>query len=152
MQAKSIQLFLLCSAMIFTACSKDKFNSKPQLTFKGVSSTTIKSGDLLQFQIGITDKEGDIQDTLWMIRTSKICPRDFITRDSFKVPDFISPANLDAKIDITFTYKIQNGDIKLITGCFSPPKNDTSTFKFWIRDKKGNISDTITSPAIALLR
>lgn len=152
MQTKSIQFILLCCAMIFTACSKDKFNSKPQLSFKSVNSTTINSGNFLQFQIAVTDKEGDIQDTLWVQRNSRICPSSFAALVPYRVPNFVAPTNLEATMDITFIYKtIQQGFIT-INGCSSPSRNDTSIFKFWLKDKKGNISDTITSPAIALLR
>lgn len=151
MQTKSI-LLLFCCAIIFVACSKDKFNSKPQLSFKAVSATTINSGDFLQFQLKVTDKEGDIQDTIWIQRNSKICPTSFASLLPYRVPDFVAPTNLDATMEITFIYKAFQQGVVQITGCSSPSRNDTSVFKFWLKDKKGNISDTISSPPIALLR
>ncbi|MBA4198727.1 MAG: hypothetical protein C0459_14355 [Chitinophaga sp.] len=147
---------LIVAVIMFaiSACKKDQFTSKPQLSFKSINTTTISSGDILNFNITFTDAEGDIQDTLWIQKVSKTCPNipgsGFTQK--YKVPDFPAVKNLKGYFDLSFIYG-SNAALPTaisITGCGS--KNDSSYFRFVLKDKAQNVSDTLVSPVITLLK
>jgi hypothetical protein len=145
-------LIVLVMALIVMACNKDKFTSKPQLTFKSVNSTTLHNGEILTMNIGFTDKEGDIQDTMWFQRVSKICPNNNNATFSYVVPGFTPSKYLEGIFEIDFIINANDGQHVSIGGQCPNNKNDTSYFKFWMRDKAGNFSDTVSSPNIAFVK
>lgn len=149
---KTKLLILLAIPVMFYACKKDTYTTKPQLTIKSVNATTLKQGDLLLFQLDFTDAEGDIQDTLWVQKISRICPgtagAQFISKN--KVPDFTPTRNLKGILEIGYAYNANIPGYNAISGCGI--KNDTAYFKFWLKDKAKNTSDTISSQNIVLLK
>lgn len=145
-------LILLAMPVMFYACKKDTYTTKPQISIKSINSTTLSQGSLLLFEINFTDAEGDIQDTLWVQKISRVCPgtpgAQFISKN--KVPDFTPTSNLKGIIEIGYAYNTNIPGYSSISGCGL--KTDTTYFKFWLRDKAKNTSDTITSPNIILLK
>ncbi len=145
-------LILLTFGSFFCSCKKDTYTSKPQITFGSASSTVLAQGNILTFTIDFTDKEGDVQDTLWVQKISRTCPTtpgvQFTSKN--KVPNFAPTSNLKGKMEISFVYNGNVPGIASIIGCSN--KNDTSYFKFWLKDKAQNRSDTISSPDIILIR
>jgi hypothetical protein len=155
MSIRSAKILLITglTVFLFGGCKKSaSYDTKPQINFKNINSTSLKTGDLLLFEINFTDKEGDIQDTLWVQKISKTCPNSpgvqFISPN--KVPDFTPTPNLAGILEIGFAYNANVQGYPVIGGCSN--KNDTATFKFWLRDKGKNISDTLVSPPIILQR
>lgn len=149
---KTNLLILLAIPVIFYGCSKDTYTSSPQISIKSINSTTLSTGSLLLFDINFTDKEGDISDTLWVQKFSRTCPNtpgvQFTSLN--KVPDFTPTANLKGVLEIGFGYNANIQGYSTISGCGT--KNDTAYFKFWLKDKANNVSDTITTPNIVLLK
>ncbi len=145
-------LILLAIPVMFYACKKDTYTSKPQLSVKSINSTVLKTGDLLYFQIQFTDAEGDISDTLWVQKISRTCPStagvQFISKN--KVPDFTPTSSLKGILEIGYGYNANIPGYSTISGCGS--KNDTAYFKFWLKDKAKNVSDTLTTDNIVLLK
>ncbi len=154
MKRMKTKLWILLAIIpaFFYGCNKETFTSKPQLSIKSINSTTLKTGDLLLFDINFTDKEGDIQDTLWVQKFSRVCPNtpgvQFTSLN--KVPNFTPTSNLDGVLEIGFGYNANVQGYSTISGCGS--KNDTAYFKFWLRDKAHNVSDTLTTQNIILLK
>jgi hypothetical protein len=153
MKLEMMKLKLLIAAgllCLFTTCSKDKYTDAPQLEFVSVSSTVIPGGSTIVFNFKFTDKQGDIQDSIFYKRVSRVCPNNFDTAVGREVfPSIISQKNLQGDIELT----LQSGTF--VNPCFIPPsffRTDTATFKFWIRDKAKNVSDTVTSPPIVILQ
>ena len=64
MNTKSIDSSI--NLLTIAACNKDQFTTKPQLTFKPLNQTEYHLGDIIEFQIDYTDKEGDIQNKLYL--------------------------------------------------------------------------------------
>jgi hypothetical protein len=149
---KTKLLILLAIPAIFYGCSKDTYTSSPQISIKSISSTTLNTGDLLLFDINFTDKEGDIQDTLWIQKFSRTCPNtpgvQFTSLN--KVPDFTPTSNLKGILEIGFGYNANITGYSTISGCGT--KNDTAYFKIWLKDLANHVSDTITTPNIVLLK
>lgn len=145
-------LILLTITAFFYGCSKDEFNTKPSLSFAEANTTELRQGNLLIFSLDFTDKEGDIQDTLWVQKISTTCPTtpgvQFIS--PYRVPNFTGTANLKGKLEITFVYNANVPGTPSIVGCTN--RNDTSYFRFWLKDKANNRSDTVRSPDIILIR
>jgi hypothetical protein len=148
MRAKILIGFVI--VLLAVTCKKDEYSSTPQITLKEVNSTTISQGDVVTFTINFTDAEGDLQDTMWIQRVSKICPTVVSTVYKYKVPDFPAEKYLKGTLEVNFAYNVVSQDYPTITGCGT--KNDTSYFRFWVRDKAKNVSDTIKSQNIAFLK
>lgn len=140
------QILTFLSIIFIVSCGKDTFQSKPQLTLKSVSSTIIPVGTDLQIRMRLTDKEGDFVDTIWV---SKVTTRCVISnfKDSliYRIPDDAPRTrNFDGDVFISFSYPVE-----LQPRCTRP---DTAVFSFWMKDKKGNRSDTVKTPPIIILR
>jgi hypothetical protein len=142
---RSFLSFIIIAALL-TACSKDTFQSKPQLTLKSVSSTTVPAFGKLEIVLRLTDKEGDFKDMVYVMKTTTRCPSsNFIDSQLYKIPsDLPRTRNFDGDVVLSFTYPFE-----LQPRCTRP---DTATFRFWMRDAKGNMSDTAKTPAIIILR
>ena len=146
-----------CSVMLLSlACSKDKFETKPSLKLKSQNGDTFaNNNDALVVEFDFTDKEGDVNDTLFVkkIRTNQRQAAQTL-RDSFKlkVPDF--PTEYEGVIKVTLDY--QNYLISAINPPVSgnPPKPepDTLIMKFALKDKAKNISDTVTIGPLYIIR
>jgi hypothetical protein len=149
---KAKLLILLALPLAFYGCKKDTYTTKPQISLKDSYNKTLRAGDILLFQVNFTDAEGDIQDTLWVQKISRICPTtpgaQFISKN--RVPDFTPTSNLKGIIEIGYAYNSNSGGYSAIAGCSN--KNDTCYFKFWLKDKGNNVSDTISSANIVLLK
>jgi len=149
---KTKLLILLAIPAMFYGCTKSTYTSKPQISVKSISGTTLGAGSLLLFQIQFTDAEGDIQDTLWVQKISRTCPTtagaQFISRN--KVPDFTPTPNLKGILEIGYAYNANIPGYQTMSGCGT--KNDTAYFRFWLKDKANNVSDTLVSENIVLLK
>lgn len=143
-------LLTLLVVTFLAACKKDKYQTKPQLTFKGVNSNVIPQRGIVTFTLEVTDAEGDIQDTLFVEKVVPNCAASYF-KAGYKVPNFNAVNNLKAEIDVTYVLNFNNGENAQLPGpqC---PRNDTATFRFWIKDKAKNVSDTVStkSPVILL--
>ena len=137
------------TAIVLTACSKDKFTTKPQITFKSVNGTEFSPGYLINFTFDATDKEGDIQDSMFVLRSGSAC-NELNGVTGFLMPLSTPKSDLKVEIDLTFIYKITNPPYIQLDGCTG--KTDTTGFKFWIKDNAGNVSDTVQAPPIILLQ
>ncbi len=145
-------LILFAIPVLFYACKKDTYTTKPQLSVKSISGTTLGAGSLLLFQIEFTDKEGDVQDTLWVQKISRTCPGSGGAQftSPYKVPNFTPTANLKGIFEIGYGYNANIQGYQTITGCGF--KNDTAYFRFWLKDKAKNVSDTLVTQNIVLLK
>ncbi|MES2005774.1 MAG: hypothetical protein V4450_14745 [Bacteroidota bacterium] len=149
---KTKLLILLAIPVLFYACKKDAYTTKPQLSVKSISSTTLSQGNLLLFQIEFTDKEGDIQDTLWVQKVSRACPTSSGAQflSPYKVPNFTPTSNLKGILEIGYGYNANVQGYQTITGCNN--RNDTGYFRFWLKDKAQNVSDTLVTQNIVFLK
>ena len=130
-------------------CSKDTYNTKPTLKFESVNGGVFAQPSVISFTLQCTDKEGDLVDTIWVQRISKVAACNTLSRiDSFQIPDFNPPKHVKADFNFTYNY-----------GTIFPPNlgacslnDDTSYFRFWLHDKAQHVSDTVQSPDIVLLK
>ena len=130
-------------------CSKDTYNTTPTLKFESVNGTVFPQPSVVTFLLQCTDKEGDVVDTIWVQRISKVNNCGSLSHtDSFAIPDFKPTKNVKAEFEFSYNY-----------GSIFPPNlaacsqaDDTSYFRFWMTDRANNKSDTVQSPDIVLLK
>ncbi len=139
--------FLVVS--LLAACSKDEYNTKPSLKLKSVSTDVVPVGGTLRFEFEVFDKEGDISDSFYMkkVRINRLVKQTI--RDTFKIKFPEVPNTTNGIIEINLKY--QDYLVSAINPG-NPPQNDTLIFKFAIRDKAKNTSDTFSSNPIVILR
>jgi hypothetical protein len=145
----------LAPLLWLTACNKDKYQTKPQISIKSVSTDVVPINGSATFVLSYTDKEGDISDTLYVRKTrinktTVATVRDYIF---YKIPDF--PDYPKGEINVMLDYQTILSAITPppIPGSNPPqPQPDTLNIKFWIKDKGGNISDSVTAEKIVVIR
>jgi len=143
MTKQFIPLLLILAAL---SCAKESFQSKPTLSIKSISGTRVPAGSDLQITMQLTDKEGDFVDTIWVKKTTTRCTQsNFIDSFLYRIPpETPRTKNFSADVVVTFSYGVE-----LQPRC---PRNDTATFSFWMKDEKGNISDTAKTQQIIISR
>jgi hypothetical protein len=63
------RILLVCViASILTACSKDKFKSQPQVEITSFGPSEVFYGQTITLKATVTDKEGDLQDSVYIVR------------------------------------------------------------------------------------
>ena len=142
---------LIFSAIILgiTACKKDTYTTRPQLEFKSVNGKVFGNGSAIIFSIEFTDKEGDIQDSIWIQKVSKVNGCNSFG-DRAKIPAFTATSNLKGVFEVGYSIGFVPGsNYTVIPTCV---KNDTCFFRFWARDGAKNLSDTVVSPDIVILK
>lgn len=158
----AIFFVIICVA----SCSKDKFNSKPSLKLKETRGNYIPydpdgtTNYSVQFVLEYTDAEGDIANVPLAIRKiSSSAPDDecpfssgrepfFTDSTSFFLPDDV-PASPNQKGEIVVTISTEFDLVKPIS-CNGTDTLEEATYKFWFKDKAGNVSDTVTTGPIKI--
>jgi hypothetical protein len=139
-------LLTLLLTGFFAGCSKDEYNTKPTLKITSVSTNVVEINESLIFDLKVTDKEGDVTDSLFFkkVRLNKRVRQTL--RDSFalKIPD--APKSTNGTVRVTLDYN------NYLVSAVAPVENDTLVFKFALKDEAKNISDTVTSEQIVIKR
>ena len=148
-------IYIAALMVVFIACGKDKFNTKPTLTIKSISSSTVPQSGQLQILFEFTDKEGDVSDSIFMkkIRINTIPAQlDPIDSFGFKVPDFPKKSKGDIQLNLDYNLHLTGSTLPPTQG--NPPQNvaDTMIYRFALRDQAGNISDTVQTDPIVIIR
>jgi hypothetical protein len=136
---KKLLLFAFVLAVV-AACSKDKFQTKPQVEIKSISPDHVAFNTNLRVTLGFNDKEGDVSDTLTLYRQR--LNRRGLQLDSFHmvVPPFPAADEGEIIVDMNYTTFLTVGLTAIPLG--TARENDTLALKFVLRDKAGNRSDT----------
>jgi len=152
MKAKILFTILLAAAI--TGCGKDKFNTKPTLLLKSVNTKEVPFNGTLTFEFEVTDKEGDVTDSLF-VKKVRLNRRKVATiRDSFylRLPNVSKIQKSFVRVDLGYEAYLKSAINPPNTGTPPKPENDTLQFKFVLRDKAKNASDTFTSETIVIKR
>lgn len=141
--------------LVAVACNKDKFQTKPTIIITSMSGDFIPLNGSWQVTLECTDKEGDVQDSVFVVKrrlNKKVVPT---VRDTlrFKFPVF--PTKTRTEIVLTFDYQsiLSAQSPPFIPGSNPPQRElDTLQVKFAVKDNAGNISDTVISNVIRVFR
>ena len=59
---------LLFFVLLFAACSKDKYETKPTVKIESFGPDVVEFGDVIRLVATVTDNEGDLQDSVIFVR------------------------------------------------------------------------------------
>ncbi|MEN9571077.1 MAG: hypothetical protein RL172_2308 [Bacteroidota bacterium] len=141
-------LLLLLISFLFTGCGKDKFTSIPQIKYKSANTTELSRGQVLRFIISYTDKEGDLQDSIYIEQSSLNCRNTFF-KETRAMPAFPKTGNAEGEIEISYGYRVPNFPSLREPQC---GVNDTCIFRFMLKDNAQNRSDTIRTEAVIIVK
>lgn len=147
MKMKAVIITVFAAAAL-TSCGKDKFQTRPTIEIKSISSKEVPvPNGTMNIRLTFTDKEGDLGNgTLTYIRvrtngTPIPDPGTYDKVDTIRVPVPEFPDKSKGEMDIFIDYNFMDED---------PNRNDTMFFKFTVKDRGQNDSDTISSePVVA---
>ena len=137
-------------------CGKDKFETKPQLEYLSRNTDIVDVNQTLRLNIEFRDKEGDVSDTLFIVRQrlNRKGPVQ-LPASFYLIPDF--PKTDKGEFEITLDY---SNDLTTaltaipIPGSGTPAKKeiDTLRIKILARDLGGNKSDTLVVDNVYVTR
>jgi hypothetical protein len=136
-------LFSIIILSLFS-CKKDKYTTTPQLKYKSVNTKQLQRGGTLKFTLSFTDAEGDLTDSLWVQKIVRACPdkSNSSFTQLYKIPAFPTSKNQSGEIIVAYEY------IQINPIC--PSRNDTAVFRFVLKDKAKNKSDTVVSDQVII--
>ncbi|HQV05794.1 MAG TPA: hypothetical protein PKW62_03465 [Chitinophagaceae bacterium] len=151
------RLLFICSSLLLIAiaCNKDKFQTKPRIEIKSYSSKIVPFNSAFIVNLNCFDKEGDVQDSLIIIKNRQNIRTVATIRDTLRYKFPVFPNNSTTEIQAILDYQSILSAINppTIPGSNPPMKeNDTLILRFAVRDKAGNTSDTIQSEPIIVIR
>lgn len=150
----NMRQLLICScilSLLAISCDKDKLATKPSIKLKNKSADVIEvNGGPLVFEFDYADKEGDVSNEMFV---QKIRLNQRVTQtvnDSFhlQIPD-LGTERPDGQIEIRLYY---NTHLRSALDPGNPPEPDTLNFRFALRDKAENTSDTVLVGPIIIIR
>lgn len=147
-------LVIILFVAALAACKKDKAETRPSLKLKSMNGNVVPAGSQLLIEFDFTDKEGDVNNSLFVqkIRTNKQTTATIRDTFSLPVPEF--PKNTSGIIQALLDYSSH------LTSAINPPKDpvtnknqhDTLMLRFVLRDRAGNVSDTVAAGPVVVLR
>jgi hypothetical protein len=103
---KLLFLGLMVSALLM-ACSKDKFETVPQVTITSFGPDEVRKGELFRLTAEVTDKEGDLRDTFYLVQ-KRYNGNTLLTTDTllpgYSLKNFGFPTKNKIELQLTFAY------------------------------------------------
>jgi hypothetical protein len=142
-------LLSLLVVIFLAACKKDKYNTTPTLTLKSTSKKTIPTNGTFTVQIELTDKEGDISDTLYFkkIRTNKKVTGTLRDSLAFAIPQVTNVKTAFLQLDLQYQSHLVSS-----TNPGNPPAPDSLTIQVYVKDKAKNKSEILSIPDVIVIR
>lgn len=146
--------FLLMVLLVAVSCSKDKVETKPSITVKSLSSTTIPVNGDLSINLDFTDKEADLG-SIFVQKIRQNRRKTTTIRDTFSLSVADFPKKTNGELEMRLMYQLQ-----LISAERAPAnpnaqtgfESDSIVIRLALRDKALNVSDTITTEQIVIQR
>lgn len=136
------------AALSLFACNKDKFKTEPQVEIKSLGPSEVRKGDVFTFRAVVNDKEGDLQDSVLLVR-KRFAGNQVLTTDTlrYNISSFAFPDKSVIEVSALFSYgELRDGYI------FANLENQDREFAVGIivRDKAGHRSEYKESEKILL--
>lgn len=145
---------IIAGGILLVACSKDKFNTVPEIKFKSLSPNAyVKTGFVNtsvtpKLTIELTDAEGDFGDTSYVYITNLLNVPNTLDSVLFPAITGISKKNLSVNVQVDF----EKG--QLLTSPPLPlprPYIDTVFYEVYVKDQAKNKSNTISVGPVYLI-
>lgn len=132
------------------ACSKDKFKTVPQVTIESFGPQEVRKGQIIQLRVTVTDKEGDLQDSIIIVR-KRFNGTTLLSTDS-SIRSSLAALGVPVKQKIEIQYFLPYGELLANYKEFQNLESVDRNFKMGIivRDKEGNRSEYVETEAIVL--
>jgi hypothetical protein len=134
--------------LVVASCSKEGVTTKPRISFKSVSTDHVFFNQDISFTLEFSDKEGDLNDSIHVVKSSSSWCDGAQLADSatWMLPDLDGRKNVQGELEIRMRYQFDLATVP----CDGADTVETAIFKFLIKDKAGNVSDTAYSPPIII--
>lgn len=141
-------IIIAAISLLFVACKKSTFSTKPSLKYESANATELRVGDVLEMRLTFTDAEGDLvsDSALFVEQFSTFCTATYF-KSVYPLEPFPTSTNLEGTILVKFGYRALPSLKEPQCG-----ETDTCFFRFALRDKEKNVSDTIISEPIILIK
>ena len=137
------------------ACDKDKFQTVPQLTLRSKTPEVVPVNGTLRLNVEFTDKEGDVSDSLFIVR-QRLNVRGPIQlpQSPYDVPNFPHTDKGEFEISLEYQVGLIFGLPPLRIPGSNPVRNEIDTLRLKIvaKDKAGNKSDTLVVDNVYVTR
>jgi hypothetical protein len=141
--------------LVLLACDKDKFQTKPTIEIRAISADFVPLNGSLVIDLDVTDKEGDVQDSVIIIK-KRLNKRVVTTlRDTLRytIPGFPETPRTEMQVTIDYQSILSALNPPVIPGSNPPQREpDTLQLRLAVRDRAGNTSDTVETGTIYVHR
>ncbi len=141
-------ILLAAISLLIISCNKNKFTTAPQLEYKSVNTTELNKGQIIVFKLSFTDGDGDLQDSLFVEKIEPTCTSSYF-KQKYRLPIFPATKNTEGDFEVSFGYGVSNYPLIKAPQC---NRNDTCYFRFMLKDKAQNTSDTVQSETIIIYK
>ena len=133
-------------AFVIVACGKDRFQTVPQLKLKSRNTDIVPLNGSLILSLEFTDKEGDVRDSLLIVRERlNIRGATQLPASPYGIPDFPPTDKGEFEVTLNYQFGLVFGLGPLRIPGSNPVRNEIDTLRLKIvaRDAAGNKSDTL---------
>ena len=137
------------------ACDKDKFETVPQLELKSRNTDIVPVNGTLRLNIEFRDKEGDVNDSLLIVRQRLNVRGPLqLPPSPYGIPDFPKTDKGEFEVSLDYQFGLVFGLPPLRIPGSNPVKNEIDTLRLKIvaRDNAGNKSDTLVIDNVYVTR
>jgi len=137
------------------ACDKDKFETVPQLELKSRSTDIVPVNGTLRLNIEFRDKEGDVNDSLLIVRQRLNVRGPLqLPPSPYGIPDFPKTDKGEFEVSLDYQFGLVFGLPPLRIPGSNPVRNEIDTLRLKIvaRDNAGNKSDTLVIDNVYVTR
>src|SRR6185436_10645383 len=137
---------LVIVVFVIVACGKDKFQTIPQLKLKSRNGDVVPVNGTLRLNVEFTDKEGDVNDSLLIVRQRlNVRGTTQLAASPYGIPDFPHTDKGEFEISLGYQFGLVFGLSPLRVPGSNPARNEVDTLRLKIvaRDAAGNKSDTL---------
>ncbi|MBO9203966.1 MULTISPECIES: hypothetical protein [Niastella] len=152
---QKLVLYSALGLILFAACGKDKFQDKPTVEIKSVNPTQVSvlSGSYTEILLGFTDKQGDLDSVyLYKERLNSIQKPVQFPILPYRLPDFPEKSKGEIKLTILNTDLVASENPRNQPNAPNGKEPDTIIFKIIVKDRGGNVSDTVTTEQLVIER
>ena len=152
---QKLLLYSTLCLIVIAACSKDKFQDAPNVTITSINPTQVPLQSTMAIEMEFTDKQGD-PDSVFLFKSRinrvqrPVLPNANL---AYKLPDF--PEKTKGTLKITLRYNEELVSAQKAPDQIGAPNNkepDTIVYKIVVKDKGGNVGDTVTTDPLVIER
>jgi len=149
-----ISLFAII-VFVVVACGKDRFETIPKLKLKSRNTDIVAINGNLVLHIEYTDKEGDVSDSLLIVRERlNLRGTTQLPASPYGIPDFPPTDKGEFEVTLGYQFGLVFGLGPLRVPGSNPIRNEVDTLRLKIvaRDRAGNKSDTLVVDNVYVTR